>query len=666
MSHPTFSLEASTLPNRLLTSPQRRNFAISCGSLPTNKRESSLKNATSQYNTKRRKRSEAHEEKDAFQLYKLQQTDEAETNDEIHGSIELVPVAKALVDTEAFQRLRHIKQLGAAQYLYVSADHNRFQHSLGVYHLAREMVERLRQKQPQFGVTDKDVLCVSLAGLLHDIGHGPFSHVYEIYRTVTLPEHFARYPELEELLQHYPDVPENWGHELSSLQMVDAALAELGLMIDSSRLDEPLKQIGHGIDAKSMRVIAPAGNGDLASNNMLDTSSILTSRDWIFIKECIWGKPLPEVGGDTFLGRTDPTIHWLYDIVNNRHSGLDLDKMDYYARDRKRAMLGDNQYFKMIREARVAPAICPVRAKCFHGHHKTHRHFMICYPKKHISTVMTFFHERHALHQHIYQRKKTSAAKLIVCDILALAEPFFRLKSHLGEEFPISRAVAKSDWLIRLNDNVITLIEHSPDPRLKEAQDLIRCLNSHQFYKCAVDVPLNLENPCHTRINKMKPLDIADAMLEDNRSNEPERGCLIPNLSHKDFVVEFYNIHHGCKDANPLLRVRFFDETNRKFTGPVQDIPEAVQISEPDYLSILPQQFQKKGFRVYARHPEKRNLELMRQLCYRWIVRMQGSSSRSPSTIQEMGENDDSDSQHDVSSYHREQRSPAVLTQDSP
>ena len=53
--------------------------------------------------------------------------DKMDTNDEIHESIELCPVTKALVDTEVFQRLRNIRQLGNAEYIYACANHNRFQ-----------------------------------------------------------------------------------------------------------------------------------------------------------------------------------------------------------------------------------------------------------------------------------------------------------------------------------------------------------------------------------------------------------------------------------------------------------------------------------------------------------------------------------------------------------
>jgi HD superfamily phosphohydrolase len=92
--------------------------------------------------------------------------------DSVHDHIEVEGVAADLLDTPAVQRLRHVKQLGTVQLVYPSANHTRFEHSLGVYHLADRALE-------QMGVEGLDAERVRAAALLHDVGHGPFSHNIE-------------------------------------------------------------------------------------------------------------------------------------------------------------------------------------------------------------------------------------------------------------------------------------------------------------------------------------------------------------------------------------------------------------------------------------------------------------------------------------------------------
>ena len=99
--------------------------------------------------------------------------------DAVHGLIELSDIAIKIIDTPEFQRLREIKQLGAAYYVFSSASHNRFEHSLGVAYLAKKCLKELRSNQPELNISDNDILCVEVAGLCHDLGHGPFSHIYD-------------------------------------------------------------------------------------------------------------------------------------------------------------------------------------------------------------------------------------------------------------------------------------------------------------------------------------------------------------------------------------------------------------------------------------------------------------------------------------------------------
>nr|XP_020444915.1 deoxynucleoside triphosphate triphosphohydrolase SAMHD1-like [Monopterus albus] len=117
-----------------------------------------------------------------YSLRKLWQI-EAETgkvfNDPIHGHVELHPLLIKIIDTPQFQRLRYIKQLGGTYFVFPGASHNRFEHSIGVGYLAGQLVQALNAKQPELLISHRDILCVQIAGLCHDLGHGPFSHTFD-------------------------------------------------------------------------------------------------------------------------------------------------------------------------------------------------------------------------------------------------------------------------------------------------------------------------------------------------------------------------------------------------------------------------------------------------------------------------------------------------------
>ncbi|XP_057984214.1 uncharacterized protein LOC131168637 [Malania oleifera] len=137
-------------------------------------------------------------------------------HDNVHGNIYLDPLFLKFVDTEQFQRLRDLKQLGIAHLVYPGAVHSRFEHSLGVYWLAGEAVHKLKgQHGLELAIDRFDVKSVKLAGLLHDVGHGPFSHLFERDFLCRVLNGFE------------------WSHEQMSTKMVDHIVDEHHIEIDS-------------------------------------------------------------------------------------------------------------------------------------------------------------------------------------------------------------------------------------------------------------------------------------------------------------------------------------------------------------------------------------------------------------------------------------------------
>uniref|UniRef100_A0A3B1JRZ9 Deoxynucleoside triphosphate triphosphohydrolase SAMHD1-like n=1 Tax=Astyanax mexicanus TaxID=7994 RepID=A0A3B1JRZ9_ASTMX len=196
-------------------------------------------------------------------------------NDSVHGHIEMHPLLVKIIDTPEFQRSRNIKQLGGVYYVYPGASHNRFEHSLGVAHLAGKLLQSLKKNLPEgLEITPNDELCVQIAALCHDLGHGPFSHAFDIFMK---------------------DFDSKWKHEDASIEMFD-----------------------HLIQKNGIKKIMEEENKDWDA---------FSEEHFMFIKKLIRGTKTEQPNEE------EKKKAFLYDIVANYRNGIDVDKMDYFTRD---------------------------------------------------------------------------------------------------------------------------------------------------------------------------------------------------------------------------------------------------------------------------------------------------------------------------------------------
>lgn len=113
-----------------------------------------------------------------------------EIADPIHGTITLSPLCAAFAQHRWFERLKRVQQLGTGSYVFPQATHTRWEHSLGTCHLAQQLVRALQQGGAPIEAWEADA--VALAALLHDVGHGPFSHIFDRFVTPLPLEHEQR------------------------------------------------------------------------------------------------------------------------------------------------------------------------------------------------------------------------------------------------------------------------------------------------------------------------------------------------------------------------------------------------------------------------------------------------------------------------------------------
>jgi len=99
-----------------------------------------------------------------------------EIKDPVHGYVYITEAEKQLIDSYPFQRLHRLRQLAGSEFVYSGANHTRFEHSIGVMYLAGKLTENQNLSQL---LSEEEIQIVRMAALLHDVGHGPFSHVFE-------------------------------------------------------------------------------------------------------------------------------------------------------------------------------------------------------------------------------------------------------------------------------------------------------------------------------------------------------------------------------------------------------------------------------------------------------------------------------------------------------
>ncbi|CAM4454622.1 unnamed protein product [Leuciscus chuanchicus] len=356
-------------------------------------------------------------------------------NDPIHGHIALHPLLVKITDTPQFQRLRHIKQLGGTYLVYPGASHNRFEHSLGVAYLSGCLVKTLHDNQPELKITKQDFLCVQIAGLCHDLGHGPLSHVFDV---LVIPK--AKEKKIERGLPD--DIPEKWKHEQMSLLMFDDIVKSL-----KTENENVLKE--HGLDDK----------------------------DVTFIKELIEGAK-DSVAEWTYQGRTEDKS-FLYEIVANKQNGIDVDKWDYFARDCHHLGIRNSfDHQRLLNFARV----CKVNGR---NH--------ICFRDKEADNVYDMFRTRYTLHRQAYQHKICNIIEEMFAEALVLADRDLH-KDKPKDMLKISEAIKTAEEYSKLTDEIFEQISSSTATNLQESRNILNKIVRRKLPKFVGEARLTEEH----------------------------------------------------------------------------------------------------------------------------------------------------------------------------
>lgn len=358
--------------------------------------------------------------------------------DPVHREYELRPELIDIINTPIFQRLRRLRQLATAHWVWLGANHTRFEHSISVAYLAGLLASSLQQKQPELNITSRQILLVELAGLLHDVGHGPFSHLFD--------DVFLK--DVRGKMAH---------HEERSVAIIDELLRK--------------------------------------------STYVYSTEEIAFVQSLVSPKP----GQSGFL----------YDIVANMHSHLDVDKLEYIKRDARACGLSqggfDTDTMRIINAARVID-----------DH--------ICYHQKVYEDIYNLFHTRYRLHTTVYRHPAVRAIHFMVSDAL--------YESRL----PLAESIDDIETFCRFDDTILDHIRMSTNMEQQKARDIIHRIDTRQLYK-VVDT--------HKRSKPWRTIPTPEQLAE------------FDDLLHPDMIIVDYSCvgFIGKADGHPMDHLRFYDSS---------------------------------------------------------------------------------------------------------
>ncbi len=289
-------------------------------------------------------------------------------HDSIHGFVYLSEFATRIIDNKFFQRLRDLSQLGTCKYVFPNANHTRFEHSIGTYHIATKLLEKLPQQVnqqiddymasiPELQryyklIYDNQVhpldlyVCelIKIAALCHDLGHGPFSHVFDdvfLYGINKQNDYCATHEERSGVI--------------------------LKIIIQS---DEILKTLVHDDEINFMI-------------NLINPKSEHTG--------------------------------FIYQIVSNNQTSLDVDKFDYLQRD----------IYMLNFQAKISVGTLVDQVKIIDN--------TFVYPEQATNDIINLFTTRHRLHIQVYCHKATISSQLMLVEIFNLLDDILGLSSSIKD-----------------------------------------------------------------------------------------------------------------------------------------------------------------------------------------------------------------------------------------
>ena len=486
-------------------------------------------------------------------------------NDPIHGVIKLHPLLSKIINTPEFERLKDIKQLGVSYWIFPGASHNRFEHSIGTSYLCGKLIDNLRElhshkKNGKIEITEEESLCVKVAGLCHDLGHGPFSHFFD-----------QNYKPGERVTPQLPD----WKHEKASCELFDFMLEE------NQELRVEFEKYGLNEDEQIFIKDLILGKKLGEAEEKEKTAEEKTAEEKTAEEKTAEEKTAEEKTSSIVYEDSDDRQMYkksfLYEIVNNKRNGIDCDKFDYFARDCHNVGVQSNfdcqRYFHTTR-------IMPIGDE-----------LQICVRDKEVFNLYELFHTRSSLHQRVYQHKTEAPIKDMLVEALSKVDEMFEISASILPE--------KRRRYINLTDSIIHDIcsSEANDEKTKKAQALLLRIKKRQLYKFCGEIYLPQNVP---QMEK----EIKDEIKAIESKN--------PTMLSGEIFVSVAVIKPNKKGEDPIKKVNFFNKSGK-----------LVKFPDEQLRQMGPALWVKKIVRVYAKSLKSEVQDEVRK-CFKEMCKEKG------------------------------------------
>ncbi len=465
--------------------------------------------------------------------------------DMIHGLITIDNLTKLVIEHRYFQRLKYIKQLGSLNFIHKQAVHTRFDHSKGVAYLARTIGKSLQEKHPE--ITDRELLCLELAGLCHDLGHGAYSHSFD---------HL-----LHELKIKSPSKE----HEIRSQVIFRHLIEDLRLTNNINFTDDEIKLVQYFIDPKKyIKYLSSYKNlpdDAESSGNKLPVSEEKNQEDEEISYR--WGEyqitntqnkrkrsdyaeesassETSEINNESLdncklitdtvnkkIQKYDliPFYAGLEQIVNNYIHKVDVDKMDYLLRD------ATILRFDIVLKNELDIVSMLKRATIVDGN--------LCYDISDQAVIYDLITRRFLFYTNCYLHPEVNAISCMLSDSLKILDKVINFSKY-------SLLKTKNDieeYCKLTDDYILEYLLNTNDYRLTKAKELIfKIINGKDIYKFIGDFDINgseLDNNKYTELPKSVFTDKSNPTNSLPKVLYHRNGIIVPNHLNTNYKRMYY------------------------------------------------------------------------------------------------------------------------------